>query len=108
MKTGGTVLPTELLIIQTVIIVPHSPQTAYPACFVPSRATVSGDCTTVDTPVSSMLHTPSAVNFQDLSETSWLSKNSIKFCFTERGRPEQTWIFGIPKSQVLVSIRNAL
>jgi len=36
-----------------------------------------GDCTTVDSPVSSMLHTLSSVNFQDLSVRSQLSKNSI-------------------------------
>jgi len=35
-KTGGTVLPIELMIIHMVITVPHSPETACPTCFVPS------------------------------------------------------------------------
>jgi hypothetical protein len=63
MKTGGTVLPIELMIIHNVIIVPHSPATACPTCFVPSRATMLGDCTDVDTPVSSILYTLISIKF---------------------------------------------
>ena len=48
MKTGGTLLPTELMIIHTVIIVPRSPEAACPTCFVPFWAIILEDCTTVN------------------------------------------------------------
>jgi hypothetical protein len=66
MKTGGRVLTTEFF-IHTVIIVPRSPKTACPTYFVLIWTKMLWDCTTVETPVSSMLYTLSAVNFQNLS-----------------------------------------
>jgi hypothetical protein len=61
MKTGSTLLPTEMMIIHMVITVPSSPETACPTYIVPSQASVLGDSTTVDTSVSLMFHTLSAV-----------------------------------------------
>jgi hypothetical protein len=53
-----------------------------------------GDCTNVDTPVSSMLCTLSAVNFTRFKCTLKIVAELNYLCFIESGDPEQTCISG--------------
>ena len=91
MKTCGKVFPTELMIIHKIIIVPRSPEAACPACFVPSYATMLGDCTTLDTPVSSKLCTLISSKFLRFKCTLIIVDKFHSFCCIECSGPEDLY-----------------
>jgi hypothetical protein len=107
-ENWGMVLPTELMIIHNVIIIHHSPETFCPTCSVPTRVTMLGDCTDVDTPVSSILYTLNSSKFPRFKCVLIIVEIFHYIYFIEPSVHEQTCIFELAKCEVLVSFGKAL